>query len=142
MIFDRRYRPLSPPKQEQEHRFYHRHREILRHRIQPTPASVTSSPNSSSPRLLRGDRPRAVLVYDSRTGSDFRKAQYADYKANRGPCPEDLVPQFELVKRAGVAFGMVGVDAEGYEADDVIATLTKWSLEEGVPSEAWRGGMA
>lgn len=91
------------------------------------------------PRLLRGDRPRAVLVYDSRTGSDFRKAQYADYKANRGPCPEDLVPQFELVKRAGVAFGMVGVDAEGYEADDVIATLTKWSLEEGVDVDVLSG---
>lgn len=57
---------------------------------------------------------------------------YPAYKANRGPCPEDLIPQFGLVREAAEALGIVTVEAAGYEADDVIATLVRWTLEEGV----------
>jgi len=90
------------------------------------------------PRLLRGERPRVVLAFDSK-GKNFRHDAYPEYKANRGPCPEDLVPQFELVREASESFGVVRVEAEGYEADDVIATLTRRALGEGVDVDILSG---
>ncbi len=89
-------------------------------------------------RLLRGDRPRVVLAFDYK-GPNFRHDLYSAYKANRGPCPEDLVPQFELIREAADAFGVVQVEAEGYEADDVIATLTRQALREGVDVDILSG---
>jgi hypothetical protein len=90
------------------------------------------------PRLLKGERPRVVLAFDAGK-FNFRHDIYAKYKANRGPCPEDLVPQFDLVRQASDAFGLVQVEAEGYEADDVIATLTRRALEEGVDVDILSG---
>lgn len=90
------------------------------------------------PRLLKGERPRAVLVFDFK-GPNFRHDIYPEYKANRGPCPEDLIPQFDLVRKASEAFGVVQVEAEGYEADDVIATLTRQALNEGVDVDILSG---
>lgn len=89
-------------------------------------------------RLLKGDRPRVVLAFDSK-GDNFRHELYREYKANRGPCPEDLIPQFDLVKEAADAFGIVQVEAQGYEADDVIATLAKRAVEEGVDVDILSG---
>ncbi|KAL3802920.1 hypothetical protein ACHAWO_003552 [Cyclotella atomus] len=89
-------------------------------------------------RLLKGDQPRVVLVFDSK-GDNFRHELYPEYKANRGPCPEDLIPQFDLVREAADAFGIVQVQAEGYEADDVIATLAKRAVEEGVDVDILSG---
>lgn len=89
-------------------------------------------------RLLKGDRPRVVLTFDVK-GPNFRHEVYPEYKANRGPCPDDLVPQFALVREAAEAFGLAQVEAEGFEADDVIATLTKQALEEGVDVDIMSG---
>lgn len=89
-------------------------------------------------RLLKGDRPRVVLAFDFK-GPNFRHDIYSDYKANRGPCPEDLVPQFALIREAAEAFGVVQVEAEGYEADDVIATLTRQALNDGVDVDILSG---
>ena len=89
-------------------------------------------------RLLKGERPRVVLAFDSK-GDNFRHELYPEYKANRGPCPEDLIPQFELVREAADAFGIVQVQAEGYEADDVIATLARQAVEEGVDVDIFSG---
>ncbi|KAL9183866.1 hypothetical protein ACHAXT_004722 [Thalassiosira profunda] len=89
-------------------------------------------------RMLNGDRPRVVLAFDAK-GPNFRHDLYPEYKANRGPCPEDLIPQFELVQQACDAFGVVQVEAEGYEADDVIATLTRQALDEGVDVDILSG---
>lgn len=89
-------------------------------------------------RLLKGERPRAVLVFDCKR-TNFRHDIYPEYKANRGPCPEDLVPQFDLVRDASTAFGVVQVEAEGYEADDVISTLTRQALNEGVDVDILSG---
>jgi hypothetical protein len=89
-------------------------------------------------RLLKRERPRVVLVFDSK-GTNFRHELFPEYKANRGPCPEDLIPQFELVREAAEAFGIVQIEAEGYEADDVIATLTRHAVEEGVDVDIFSG---
>ncbi|MBN9011013.1 MAG: hypothetical protein J0H63_13120 [Rhizobiales bacterium] len=62
-----------------------------------------------------------ALVLD-KTEQTFRKDIYADYKANRRDPPEDLVPQFPLMREAIRAFGLEPIEKAGYEADDIIAT--------------------
>lgn len=56
---------------------------------------------------------------------------YPEYKANRQACPEDLIPQFDFVKEAADAYGILTLEAPGYEADDVIATIATKAMEEG-----------
>lgn len=53
----------------------------------------------------------------------FRTEQYDGYKSNRPAAPEDLIPQFDLVKEVVASFGVPNVGIEGYEADDCIGTL-------------------
>ncbi|NQV96145.1 MAG: DNA polymerase I, partial [Sphingomonadales bacterium] len=57
---------------------------------------------------------------------------YPDYKANRDAPPEELVPQFELVREATRAFNLPAVQMEGYEADDLIATYARAAAERGI----------
>jgi DNA polymerase-1 len=62
-----------------------------------------------------------IVVFDAGRVS-FRNDIYDQYKANRDEPPPELVPQFELVRDAARAFGLPAVEAEGFEADDLIAT--------------------
>lgn len=82
-------------------------------------------------RLIRGEQPRLVMVFDSK-GDNFRHDIYPQYKANRPPCPIDLVPQFPLIRSLASAYGCHQISAPGYEADDVIATLSVRGKSEGV----------
>lgn len=82
-------------------------------------------------RLISGERPRLVLVFDP-IGKNFRHDLFPDYKANRKECPMDLKPQFALIREAAKAYGIKELEAEGYEADDVIATLVTMAMKEGV----------
>ena len=75
--------------------------------------------------------PRIVLVFDSKDGTNFRKKMYPEYKANRKSCPIDLIPQFDFVREAADAYGILQLEAPGFEADDVIATIATKALEEG-----------
>ncbi len=61
----------------------------------------------------------------------FRSDIYPAYKANRPPPPEELVPQFELVREATRAMNMACVQLEGFEADDLIATYARQARERG-----------
>ena len=82
--------------------------------------------------MLRGETPILVHCLDA-PGKSFRSDLYPEYKAHRPPVPLDLVPQFNLIKRAVKAYGMIQIQAQGYEADDVIATLaTIGSQTEGL----------
>ncbi len=63
-----------------------------------------------------------IFDYSSKT---FRNALYDQYKANRTAPPEDLVPQFDLIRQATRAFNLPCVEMEGYEADDLIATYAR-----------------
>jgi DNA polymerase-1 len=65
-----------------------------------------------------------LVVFDKGKAS-FRDAIYADYKANRLEPPDDLVPQFPLVRAATAALGLPMIELEGYEADDIIATYAR-----------------
>ena len=71
------------------------------------------------------------VVFDA-ARKTFRNDIYADYKANRPPPPEDLVPQFALIKDASRAFNLATVEMPGFEADDVIATYARLAREQGV----------
>ncbi|MCW5697102.1 MAG: hypothetical protein KIS96_10280 [Bauldia sp.] len=62
-----------------------------------------------------------AIVFD-KAEETFRNAIYAEYKATRKAAPDDLVPQFPLMRAAVRAFGLEPVEQAGYEADDVIAT--------------------
>ncbi|MGH6917438.1 MAG: 5'-3' exonuclease H3TH domain-containing protein, partial [Geminicoccaceae bacterium] len=71
-----------------------------------------------------------VVVFDKGAQS-FRNAMYDGYKANRMEPPDDLVPQFPLVREAAHAFHLPVIELEGYEADDVIATYARHAREQG-----------
>ena len=63
-----------------------------------------------------------IFDYSSKT---FRNELYSDYKANRTAPPEDLIPQFGLIRQATRAFNLPCIEKEGYEADDLIATYAR-----------------
>ncbi|MFC5386299.1 DNA polymerase I [Aquamicrobium segne] len=69
-----------------------------------------------------------IFDYSSKT---FRNDLYPEYKANRSAPPEDLVPQFGLIRHATHAFNLPCVEMEGYEADDLIATYCHMAEEAG-----------
>ncbi|MFA5949222.1 MAG: DNA polymerase I [Hyphomicrobium sp.] len=61
----------------------------------------------------------------------FRNDLYKDYKAHRPPAPEELVPQFSLIRDAVRAFNVACIEQDGYEADDLIATYAREAAERG-----------
>lgn len=74
--------------------------------------------------------PYLAVVFDPPGGS-FRNDIYPEYKANRDAPPEDLIPQFPLVRDATRAFDIPVLEAKGYEADDLIAAYAKRAKELG-----------
>ncbi|MBB6253438.1 DNA polymerase I [Nitrospirillum iridis] len=71
-----------------------------------------------------------AVIFDSKR-ENFRNAIYPEYKAHRPPPPEDLIPQFELIRQAVDAFNLPCLHLEGYEADDLIATYARLAREAG-----------
>ncbi|MDU8927648.1 DNA polymerase I [Alisedimentitalea sp. MJ-SS2] len=77
------------------------------------------------------DAPTHAAVIFDYSGKSFRNEIYDQYKANRPPAPEDLVPQFPLTRDATRAFNVACHEIEGFEADDIIATLAVQGREAG-----------
>lgn len=77
------------------------------------------------------DAPTHVAVIFDYSGKTFRNDLYDKYKANRPPAPEDLVPQFPLTRTATRAFNIACYEVEGFEADDIIATLACQARDAG-----------
>ena len=71
-----------------------------------------------------GDAPTHLAVVFDHSSKTFRNAIYADYKAHRPEPPDDLRPQFPLTRDATRAFNIACIETEGYEADDIIASLS------------------
>ena len=76
-------------------------------------------------RAIREGSPTHLAVAFDEEGKQARSEIYADYKATRGAAPEDLGPQFPLVRRVLEALNVPAVGLSGWEADDVIATLAR-----------------
>jgi DNA polymerase I len=81
---------------------------------------------------LKGpDRPTHFACIFDASSHTFRNEMYDLYKANRSEPPEELRPQFPLVRRAAVAFAAHALELEGYEADDLIATYARQAEAKG-----------
>jgi DNA polymerase I len=82
-------------------------------------------------KLLQGtDADHIAVVFDAAKTS-FRNRIYDAYKAHRPDAPEDLVPQFKLVREATDAFNVARIEREDFEADDLIATYARHAAEAG-----------
>ncbi len=77
------------------------------------------------------DAPTHVAVIFDAKGKTFRSGIYPAYKANRPPAPEDLVPQFPIIRDATRAFNLPCIELEGFEADDIIATYAMRARDAG-----------
>jgi len=96
------------------------------------PTHAVAGVSSMLLKLLREREPHAVIVaMDSKEGS-FRKDLYAEYKANRPPAPPDLTQQMIRVREIVDAWGMSPLEAAGFEADDVIATVVLEARKAGL----------
>lgn len=71
-----------------------------------------------------------AVVFDS-ARRNYRHDIYPDYKAHRPEVPEELIPQFSLIRAACKAFNVCAVEAEGFEADDLIATYADQAVQKG-----------
>jgi DNA polymerase-1 len=74
--------------------------------------------------------PYIAVIFDA-ARKNFRNDIYADYKANRDAPPDDLIPQFAIIREATRAFGIEPIELEGFEADDLIATYARIGHEQG-----------
>ncbi|WP_084396731.1 DNA polymerase I [Henriciella aquimarina] len=81
--------------------------------------------------LKGGERPTHFACVFDKSSYSFRNDLYPDYKANRDEPPEDLRPQFPLVREAAIAFHTHALEQEGYEADDLIATYARQAEARG-----------
>ena len=76
-------------------------------------------------KLIEDYRDNKMIVIFDAARENFRNQIYKEYKANRGETPEDLIPQFDIIRKCVDAFKIPQLEIEGYEADDIIATFTK-----------------
>lgn len=77
------------------------------------------------------NRPTHLAIIFDKSEQTFRNVLYADYKAHRPPAPDDLIPQFSLIRDAVRAFDLPCLEQIGFEADDLIATYAREAGERG-----------
>jgi DNA polymerase-1 len=75
--------------------------------------------------------PTHIAVIFDASEKTFRNEIYQEYKAHRPPAPEELVPQFPLIREAVKAFNIACIEQYGYEADDIIATYARQTVSSG-----------
>src|SRR6187431_1094753 len=75
------------------------------------------------------DKPTHLAVVFDKSEKTFRTDFYPDYKAHRPPAPDDLIPQFPLIREAVRAFDIPCLEQAGFEADDLIATYARQACE-------------
>ncbi|ODT65021.1 MAG: DNA polymerase I [Pelagibacterium sp. SCN 63-23] len=78
------------------------------------------------------DKPTHMAVIFDAKGKTFRDDIYPQYKAQRPPAPEELVPQFPLTRSATRAFSIPSIEMEGWEADDIMATYACMARDAGM----------
>lgn len=81
-------------------------------------------------RVLAQVDPQYLVVAFDKDRQTFRSETYDSYKANRSSPPEELRPQFDLVRQVLTALGVKWMEVAGYEADDIIGTLSQKAEQE------------
>lgn len=81
--------------------------------------------------LGKAEGPTHMAVILDKGSHTFRNDMYDQYKAHRPPAPEDLVPQFPMIRDATRAFSLPCIEEAGFEADDIIATYTRAAVAAG-----------
>ena len=77
------------------------------------------------------DKPTHFAVIFDSARKNFRNEIYSEYKGNRSDAPDDLIPQFEYIRKSVNAFNLPSIELINYEADDLIATYAEQILSEG-----------
>src|SRR3546814_6916700 len=81
--------------------------------------------------LNKAEGPTHMAVVLDKGSTSFRNELYDQYKAQRPPAPEDLVPQFPMIRDATRAFSLPCIEEAGFEEADIIARYTKAALAAG-----------
>jgi DNA polymerase-1 len=114
----------------QFHRAYHAIRGLATSRGLPT--NATYGFTTMLQKLFQDEDPRYLAISFDLAGPTIRHEEYADYKANRARMDDDLAVQIPYVRRVVEAFRIPILEAQGYEADDVIATLAVQAVARGL----------
>ena len=85
-------------------------------------------------RLIEEHPSDKILIILDAGKNTFRNTLFPDYKANRGEAPEDLIPQFSIIREAIEAFGLDVIEKKDFEADDVIASYVKYGEDNKIPT--------
>ena len=99
-----------------------------------TPVNAVFGFTNMLVKLIEDYRDEKLIVIFDAARENFRNKIYKDYKANRGETPEDLIPQFDLIKKCVRAFNIPQLEIEGFEADDIIATYSIEASKINIPS--------
>ena len=104
-------------------------------RADGTPVGAVYGFSNMIMKLLRDladvEKPSHLAIIFDTSRKTFRSDIYPEYKAHRPPAPEDLVPQFSIIREATKAFGLPSIEMQGFEADDLIATYARQAREKG-----------
>ena len=103
----------------------------LLNRADGTPVNAVFGFTNLLMKLLEELNPDHIAITFDAGRKTFRNDIYAAYKANRSDPPEELIPQFDLVREATRAFNLDCIEVPGYEADDLIATYTRLAVKAG-----------
>lgn len=90
--------------------------------------------NTMLTRALESEMPTHLVVAFDMDKKTFRTDLYCDYKANRSAPPDELIGQFDLVRELLKAQNIDYVETPGFEADDIIGTLSRMAEDEGIPT--------
>ena len=77
------------------------------------------------------DKPTHFAVIFDSARKNFRNEIYSEYKANRDDAPQDLIPQFDFIRKSVKAFNLPSIELINYEADDLIATYSEQVIKNG-----------
>jgi DNA polymerase-1 len=105
------------------------------------PVNATFGFTSMLMKALLEERPDYIAVTFDRPTPTFRHEQYAQYKAHRPTLPDNIRPQFGRIREVVRAFGIQIYEKDGYEADDILGTLSVQATQQGADTVIYTGDM-
>ncbi|MBE3561643.1 MAG: hypothetical protein IMW89_20830, partial [Ktedonobacteraceae bacterium] len=105
------------------------------------PVNATFGFTSMLMKALLEEKPDYVAVTFDRAAPTFRHAQYVQYKAHRPALPDNMKPQFARIREVVQAFGIQIYEKDGYEADDILGTLSVQATQQGLSTVIYTGDM-